>query len=157
MNNIEDFVEDNADFRYKFNRPWCMLEYSTTFKALIDRGITIDRLYPFGLVLHARDQSQSIAELNLAADLRQLAFANSIVLLRGFKPASMEEFRSAAKDIGEIQQWVFGDILVVKEDCSKDLNNVCTKEAMPMHFDGTFKTRPDPLTGLPVSDPPMYV
>jgi alpha-ketoglutarate-dependent taurine dioxygenase len=111
------------------------------------------------MVLNANNCSesghqQSIADLRLS-DLRRLTLDHSLVLLRGFRPLSIDAFRAAAKQIGQIQEWVFGDLLVVKESTERDLNNVCTREAMPMHFDGTFKTITDPISGKQVPNAPL--
>jgi hypothetical protein len=79
--------------------------------------------------------------------LRQLAEVNSPVMLRGFVGAGERNtFLNKAHEMGSVQRWKFGELLVVRDVSNDDvdgtrggLNNVLSAEAMPMHFDGLFK------------------
>ena len=117
--------------------------------------VDVTPLYPCGILVTPRPGVVSLDQLPLHT-IRSLGLNHSLVLFRGFESLSQDEFRSAASQIGSIQSWVFGDILVVKSArTGLQLNNVLTNEAMPMHFDGTFKTQLDE-NGNVVPDAPLF-
>ncbi|CAG8129137.1 unnamed protein product [Penicillium nalgiovense] len=59
------------------------------------------------------------------------------------------------RQLGEIQQWPFGDILEVRENADINMNNVLTREAIPFHYDRVFKIVQDEKTGEWISTPPL--
>lgn len=76
--------------------------------------------------------------------VRHLAEINSPILLRGFSETKdIETFKTKAREMGSVMPWKFGEVLVVKDAGTEagGLNNVLSAEAMPMHFDGLFKTK----------------
>ncbi|KAJ5302222.1 hypothetical protein PENANT_c008G06619 [Penicillium antarcticum] len=89
--------------------------------------------------------------------VRRLALSSAPLLLRGFTmEIEKEVFREKARQLGEIQQWPFGDILEVRENADINMNNVLTREAMPFHYDGVFKMVQDEKTGEWISTPPLF-
>lgn len=143
----------------KNGRPW-YYQFIHQAKRVIDgetvcwpEGVSVEQLHPFGIMVKA---SKTIPFNSLPLNyLARLASRMSLIIFRGFLSVSMEEFRNYAAQVGKILPWVFGDVLVVRDDPSMDLNNVLTKEAMPMHFDGNFKLKTDE-SGNQVPDPPDF-
>ncbi|KAJ5613831.1 Isocyanide synthase A [Penicillium herquei] len=89
--------------------------------------------------------------------LRRLALSSAPLLLRDFTmEVEKEVFREKARQLGELQQWPFGDILEVRENVDINMNNVLTNEAMPFHYDGVFKMVKDKKTGEWISTPPLF-
>ncbi|OQD71103.1 hypothetical protein PENPOL_c001G02133 [Penicillium polonicum] len=89
--------------------------------------------------------------------VRRLALSSAPLLLRGFTmEIEKEVFREKARQLGEVQQWPFGDILEVRENADINMNNVLTREAMPFHYDGVFKMVQNEKTGEWISTPPLF-
>ncbi|KAF8330028.1 uncharacterized protein EI90DRAFT_3124824 [Cantharellus anzutake] len=89
------------------------------------------------------------------AKVRRLAGKHSLLIFKGFEGVDKTDYIAKAREMGEVTPWVFGEVLEVKENPHFDLNNVLTSEAMPMHFDGTFKTK-RLADGTVVPDPPTF-
>ena len=64
--------------------------------------------------------------------------------MRGFaNTMDRELYIKKASEMGEIQPWMFGQLMVVKDQNNADRgsNSVASNEAMPMHYDGIYKSK----------------
>lgn len=118
--------------------------------------IEIEPLYPCGLKISPKGVA-NMADIDMKK-VRELAILASPVLLRGFRQTKdLEVFKRKASEMGPIMPWKFGDVLVVKDEGAKPdnggLNNVLNAEAMPMHFDGLFKTKAVIVDGMETKVP----
>lgn len=76
--------------------------------------------------------------------VRKLAELQSLVILPGFaETMDRELYIKKVGEMGETLPWMFGQLMVVKDQKKVDRgsNNVASNEAMPMHYDGIFKFR----------------
>ncbi|PRP82496.1 putative pyoverdine/dityrosine biosynthesis protein [Planoprotostelium fungivorum] len=118
--------------------------------------------YPCGIIVHpAPYTTPSFKDVDMDK-LRRLSQLNSPVILRGFSNTKDRQmFTDKAHQMGEVQRWIFGEILEVKDGGNNTggLNNVLSSEPMPFHFDGNFKTKkiltPDGEEKI-VPDPPSF-
>lgn len=145
---------------HRYGRPYFYRELDPAMKWDQDlekgKSVEFEGLSPFGLLIRPSACSAAVSWMDVPMEkLRSLATRYSLVILRGFGGASQPEYVEKARQMGEVLPWVFGDVLKVKEDPSIDLNNVLTREAMPMHFDGLFKTK-NAEDGSLVSNPPQF-
>jgi pyoverdine/dityrosine biosynthesis protein Dit1/alpha-ketoglutarate-dependent taurine dioxygenase len=129
-------VSQTARVIMKNGRPWMMVEED---KDLEFPGIDVDWdiILPFGLSLTFKNK---ISLKSIPQDqLRRLTLKFGVVLIRGVQPEeNQESFDSAVSSFGKVQSWFFGNVLTLKYNPKVDINNVLSKEAMPMHYDGLF-------------------
>ena len=144
-------VRDTHDVVLQNGRPHHLREKSDLWD-LGDVKIEFEHLYPCGLIVRPAvgDDAASTPSFRDvdALKVRKLAELQSPVILRGFAETTDRElYLKKAGEIGEIQPWAFGPIMVVKDQKNPDSgsNNVASNEAMPMHYDGfyRFKTKKD--------------
>ncbi|KAI1747701.1 Pyoverdine/dityrosine biosynthesis protein-domain-containing protein [Xylaria castorea] len=145
-------------------RPLHFLERSELFD-WPDMNLSFNYLYPTGVMISAKDPSQSYSLKNVPMQkVRKLSTQCSPVILRGFKDTTNGEiYESKAYELGTPAAWVFGIKTSVKNSPGKNpdpaTSVVTSNEAMPMHFDGVFffmpKVQPDGTTKM-VSSPPRY-
>jgi alpha-ketoglutarate-dependent taurine dioxygenase len=138
-------------------RPWLLRAKCELFNW---PGMVVDfePLFPCGLLVRPKEGNgpYRIEEVDMQR-VRHLALATAPVLLRGFTmQVEKEVLRCKARELGEIQQWPFGDILEVRQNDDLDMNNVLTREAMPFHYDGVFKMTQDEKTSEWISTPPLF-
>ncbi|KAF8310285.1 hypothetical protein DL93DRAFT_2157882 [Clavulina sp. PMI_390] len=159
----EDVDIASHELIYRYGRPYYYREIDPAMQGwgtTAGGSPSFEPLHPFGVLVRAPVASGDGAKPMSWADLpmekvRELAKGYSLVIFRGFGGVGKDTYVTKAKQMGEVQSWVFGDVLEVKDDPSMDLNNVLTREAMPMHFDGLFKTKHD-AEGTLISDPPTF-
>ncbi|EAW12218.1 isocyanide synthase family protein [Aspergillus clavatus NRRL 1] len=138
-------------------RPWLLREKSELFN-WFGMELDFEPLFPCGMVVRPRNGygPYKFEDVNMK-QVRRLALSTAPLLLRGFTmEIEKEVFRQKARELGEIQMWPFGDILEVRENADFNMNNVLTREAMPFHYDGVFKTIQDEKTGEWISTPPLF-
>ncbi|KAI0860851.1 Pyoverdine/dityrosine biosynthesis protein-domain-containing protein [Xylaria cubensis] len=145
-------------------RPLHFLERSELFD-WPDMHLSFNYLYPTGVMITAKDPSQSYSLKNVPMQkVRKLSTQCSPVILRGFKDTTNEEvYESKAYELGTPTPWIFGIKTAVKNSPGKNsdlaTSVVTSNETMPMHFDGVFffkpKVQPDGTTKM-VSSPPRY-
>jgi alpha-ketoglutarate-dependent taurine dioxygenase len=157
---IDASAVDMAKFEVITNhagRPWLLREKSDLF----DWGgmeLDFEPLFPCGMLIRARAGCgpYKFENVNMSR-VRQLALSTAPLLLRGFTmQVEKEVFRNKARELGNIQTWPFGDILEVRENANLSVMNVLTREAMPFHYDGCFKTVEDEKTGGWIPTPPLF-
>ncbi|PVH97869.1 Clavaminate synthase-like protein, partial [Periconia macrospinosa] len=114
---------------------------------LYDWGATrviFEPKYPCGLIIRPADGPKALSIEDIDAEkTRALAEYQSPVILRGFtRTKDRERFVAKAHQFGKPAAWKFGLVLEVKDQGSQSqgLNNVLSREWMPFHFDGMFKT-----------------
>ncbi|KAK7445714.1 hypothetical protein VKT23_014709 [Stygiomarasmius scandens] len=143
---------------YKFGRPYYLREKTDayTFGSNLDAHISFSRTYPFGLAITCSD-SVAISFNELPMDkIRKLIKMHSCVVFRGFSTISREDMITKASEFGEILRWpAYGAIFEIKENPNWDVNSSLTSEAMPMHYDGVFKTKTTE-SGKIINDPPQF-
>jgi alpha-ketoglutarate-dependent taurine dioxygenase len=108
------------------------------------KPVTFEPMYPCGIMIRpAQGLKRPSISIIEARKVRELAVQNSPVVLRGFtETRNRERFVAKAHELGVPTPWKFGLVLEVKDhgEESQGLNNVLSKEWMPFHFDGLFKT-----------------
>jgi len=151
---------DESKFEVILNandEPWYLRERSELFSW---PGFELDfePLYPCGMVVKPKPRSGPYRFEDVDMKLvRRLALSTAPLLLQGFTmEVKKEVFRAKAKQLGEIQQWPFGDIIEIRENIDLNMNNVLTREDMPFHYDGVFKTVQNEETGEVISVPPLF-
>lgn len=88
-----------------------------------DLSVTFDPMFPYGLVIKPTPGAQiSWSELPMDK-MRGLASRYSYILARGFGAVEKPEYRNKANEMGTVMNWVWGDILEVKENPELDMNN----------------------------------
>lgn len=88
-----------------------------------DLSVTFDPMFPYGLVIKPTPGAQ-ISWSQLPMDkMRALAARYSYILARGFGAVEKPEYRKKANEMGTVMNWVWGDILEVKENPELDMNN----------------------------------
>ncbi|TFK63470.1 Clavaminate synthase-like protein [Pluteus cervinus] len=122
----------------------------------INAHVTFERLFPFGLAIVADPQANlSFNDLPMKK-IRALSLRYSVVLFRGFSQVNRDELIQKSSELGTIVTWpAYGAVLELKENPSLDINSSLTCEAMPMHYDGCFKTKRD-ANGELTHDPPQF-
>lgn len=130
-----------------------------------DMDLRFEYLYPTGVMITAKDPSQSYSLKNVPMQkVRRLSTQCSPVVLRGFNDTTEEAvYESKAYELGTPAAWTFGIKTSVKDSRGKNpdpvTSIVTSNEAMPMHFDGFFflvpKVQPDGTTKM-VSSQPRY-
>ncbi|KAF7712287.1 Uncharacterized protein PECH_003735 [Penicillium ucsense] len=141
----------------KQGRPWLLREKSDLFD-WFGMELDFEPLFPCGMLVRPTEGygPYKFEDVNMKR-VRKLALSTAPLLLRGFTmEVEKEVFRGKARELGEIQMWPFGDILEVRENADFNMNNVLTREAMPFHYDGVFKTVQDEKTGEWISVPPLF-
>ncbi|KAF8323622.1 Pyoverdine/dityrosine biosynthesis protein-domain-containing protein [Cantharellus anzutake] len=141
---------------YRHGRPYHFREIDDD----MDWGnsnISFEKLHPFGMKVIATEvdgKKWRWKDVPMAK-VRRLTGKHSLLIFKGFEGVDKTDYTVKAREMGEIAPWVFGEVLEVKENPNFDLNNVLTSEAMPMHFDGIFKTK-RLADGTVVPDPPTF-
>ncbi|KAF2842626.1 putative pyoverdine/dityrosine biosynthesis protein [Patellaria atrata CBS 101060] len=127
----------------KTGRPLYFREKSDLYNLGLDDRVEFNNLYPTGLIIESADPSLSLKDIDMKK-VRSIAELNSPIIIRGFADTTdRESFLAAARRLGEIQPWLFGDLLEVK-DRGRDergMNSTLSAEPLPFHFDGIFKTK----------------
>lgn len=125
-------------------RPMYFREKSELYNWGDDSKVTVEPLYPCGLLIKPAEGPKKLSIKNVdALKLRGLAEFNSPVILRGFtQTRNRDMFVDKAHEMGTPLPWKFGLVLEVKDRGSetRGLNNVLSQEWMPFHYDGLFKT-----------------
>lgn len=113
-----------------------------------DVKVEFEHLYPCGLIVRPAVGADAASPPSFrdmdVLKVRKLAEFQSPVILRGFADTTDRElYIKKAGEMGEILPWMFGQLMVVKDQKKVDRgsNNVASNEAMPMHYDGIFKFR----------------
>ena len=113
-----------------------------------DVKVEFEHLYPCGMIIRPAVTADTASSPSLrdidVLKVRKLAELQSPVILRGFADTMDRElYIKKAGEMGEILPWMFGQLMVVKDQKKVDRgsNNVASNEAMPMHYDGIFKFR----------------
>ncbi|KAL6049557.1 Pyoverdine biosynthesis [Balamuthia mandrillaris] len=130
-------VKENSRVVMRNGRPWMMVEDDPD---LVFKGydLTFEPILPFGIKLQFNNNPK--LENIPQQQLRKLTLKFGLVLIRGVENIeSAEQFDKSTSAFGQVQSWFFGNVLVLKYNPAIDINNVLSKEAMPMHFDGLFK------------------
>ncbi|KAL5085807.1 hypothetical protein Trisim1_009878 [Trichoderma cf. simile WF8] len=141
-----DFENDESfELVYENDRPSYYREKSDLFSWGAEKGgVVFEPLYPSGfLAKPARGPYSMTMDDVDAKKVRLLSEINSPVILRGFiKKPNKEQFAKKSEEFGKPTAWKFGLILEVKDQGtnSSGLNNVLSREWMPWHYDGLFKT-----------------
>ncbi|KZV83230.1 Clavaminate synthase-like protein [Exidia glandulosa HHB12029] len=150
------FEADGFELVHRYGRPYLyrQRDVDLVWDGLTDDSkIAFERMHPFGLRIIA---TGDVSFTDLPMDkIRRLAFKYSLLIFRGFERTSKPVYTEKVRELGPIQSWVFGEVLEVKDNPEMDMNNVLTREAMPMHFDGTFKTKRSE-DGRLMPDPPTF-
>ena len=144
-------VRDTHDMILQNGRPHHLREKSDLWN-LGDVEVDFEHLYPCGLIVRPAVGADAASPPSFrdidVLKVRRLAELQSPVILRGFAETTDRElYIKKAGEMGEIQPWSFGLIMLVKDQKNPDSgsNIVASNEAMPMHYDGIykFKTRKD--------------
>lgn len=156
--------QDKYELVHHNGRPYFYRARSELFDWSADGcDATFEHLYPTGLIVRPVNGSPSMATIPMKK-VRTLTNTFSPIVLRGFSDTTHKDtFISSAHKLGEVLVWPqYGVVATVKDagKDDKDVNNVTSNEAMPMHFDGIFKYKDitDPVTGevSKVLNPPGY-
>ncbi|KAF1356033.1 Clavaminate synthase-like protein [Lizonia empirigonia] len=156
--------QDKYELVHHNGRPYFYRARSELFDWSADGcDATFEHLYPTGLIVRPVNGSPSMATISMKK-VRTLTNTFSPIVLRGFSDTTHKDtFISSAHNLGEVLVWPqYGVVATVKDagKDDKDVNNVTSNEAMPMHFDGIFKYKDvtDLVTGevSKVLNPPGY-
>ncbi len=93
-------------------------------------------LSPFGIVVEATDYQSDIRQLPIA-ELRQLAWDNHVLILRGFSKLESVELSNYCQCWGELLSWNFGTVLDLIVHQNPE-NYLFTNGNVPFHWDGAF-------------------
>lgn len=128
-------VNENAKIKTRNGHPWMLVEEDPDL--VFPSGVEWDLLLPFGLLL----KCTNVGLDQIPQDqLRRLTLKFGVVVLRGVNAIEHQDgFEKASSTFGRVQGWFFGNVLTLKFNPLVDINNVLSKEAMPMHYDGLFK------------------
>lgn len=141
------------------DRPYYIRERSDSrdFGEALNPFVKFQRSWPFGLVIRV-DTAANIKLSDLPMEkLRHLTDTYSLVLLKGFMRVDEQTLIAKAKEFGQVQiHSKFGEVLKIKDDPSFSAGSSLTQESMPMHYDGVFFTKSDPITGKLTHNPPEY-
>ncbi|MCC5651877.1 TauD/TfdA family dioxygenase [Nostoc sp. XA013] len=98
--------------------------------------LNLKPLNPFGALVETAEPQSDIKQLPIA-QLRQLAWDYSLIVLRGFALFEREELSRYCQRWGELLTWNFGTVLdlVVHQ---KPENYLFTNGNVPFHWDGAF-------------------
>ncbi|KJZ69000.1 hypothetical protein HIM_11602 [Hirsutella minnesotensis 3608] len=138
-------ADDTMELIYENGYPSYFREKSELFDWAENKGgVTAEPIYPSGwLIKPAKGYGAAIlADIN-AQKVRALSEINSPIIMRGFFNKPKEEVMiKKSKEFGEPLPWKFGLLLKVKDQGmdTQGLNNVLSREWMPFHYDGLFKT-----------------
>ena len=94
-------------------------------------------LQPFGLVVQLTPQTAWV-DLDTERIHSWLA-EHKVVVFRGLAPLDKRSLPLAARRLGPLQAWRFGAVNVLKIDPDKQ-NYLYTEGAVPLHWDGAFKS-----------------
>lgn len=138
-------VRDTHELVYRNGQPHHLREKSDLW-AFDPVKVEFEHLYPCGLIVRpiieiGVSSPPSLRDIDVLK-VRKLAELQSPIVLRGFADTSDRElYIKKASEMGIILPWMFGQLMVVKDQKKVDRgsNNVASKEAMPMHYDGIFK------------------
>ncbi|OAK97477.1 hypothetical protein IQ06DRAFT_327855 [Phaeosphaeriaceae sp. SRC1lsM3a] len=134
----------NMGLVYENERPSYFRERSKLYDWGASR-VAFEPLYPCGMVIRPADGPKTLTIEDIHGEkTRALAEYNSPVILRGFSRTNdYERFVAKSHEFGKPAAWKFGLVLEVKDAGSdgQGLNNVLSREWMPFHFDGMFKTQ----------------
>ncbi|KAE9964126.1 hypothetical protein BLS_008631 [Venturia inaequalis] len=156
---------DTHDLVYLNGRPHHFRARSELFRWDID--VDFEFLYPCGLIirpsLSSTPKKRPCACRIPMQKVRALSNTFSPVVCRDFRPVTDEEaFIEKAEEMGGILPWFFGIIEKVRDNGHDNTagNPAKSNEALPMHFDGTFKMveRTNHETGVveKARQPPSY-
>ncbi|KAF5363134.1 hypothetical protein D9758_008353 [Tetrapyrgos nigripes] len=155
---LQSFDKKNYEIVSKYDRPYYVREKSSvySFGSQLDAQISFTRNFPFGLTVSCAP-SAGLSFNDLPMDkLRKLTTMHSCVLLRGFSKVDRDDMTKKSEELGPILRWpAYGAIFELKENPNWDVNSSLTCEAMPMHYDGVFKTKTDEH-GRITNDPPQF-
>lgn len=144
-------VRDTHDVVLQNGHPHHLREKSDLWN-LGDVEVDFEHLYPCGLIVRPAVGADAASPPSFrdidGLKVRKLAELQSPVVLRGFADTMDRElYIKKAGEMGELQPWMFGTVMVVKDQKNADRgsNNAASNEAMPMHYDGIykFKTKKD--------------
>ncbi|TLD19038.1 hypothetical protein E2P81_ATG01766 [Venturia nashicola] len=156
---------DTHDLVYRNDRPHHFGARSELFRWSID--VDFEFLYPCGLIIRPSLSSKQKKRPCVCTIPMQKVRAHSNtfspVVCRNFRPVTDEEaFIEQAEEMGELLLWFFGIIEKVRDNGRDNTvgNPAKSNEALPMHFDGTFKLveQTDGKTGVvkKIQQPPTY-
>ncbi|KAF9776901.1 hypothetical protein IL306_004846 [Fusarium sp. DS 682] len=136
--------DETLELVYNDGRPSYYREKSPLLSWAEDKGgITVDPMYPAGLVIRPANGPGSLTIDNIdTKKARALSEINSPVVLKGFvKKPNRDRFIDLSHRFGTPLPWKFGLLLEVKDrgQDARGLNNVLSAEPMPFHYDGLFK------------------
>ncbi|KYK61109.1 pyoverdine/dityrosine biosynthesis protein [Drechmeria coniospora] len=141
-----DFDNDESmELVHENGRPSFFREKSPLWSWGEDKGgISCEPIYPNGWILKPAKGANTMKIDDIdATKVRALSEIASPIILRGFfnKP-NEAAFTKKSSEFGEPLPWKFGLLLKVKDHGgdTQGLNNVLSREWMPFHFDGLFKT-----------------
>lgn len=102
--------------------------------------LTLEALFPFGLLVQAADPALSLWSLN-ADTLGRWVRQHKVVVLRGFAGLSKLELPSWCRQLGDPQAWEFGtvnDLNVRREPLPGAANYLLSSNAIPLYWDGAY-------------------
>ncbi|KAF5383926.1 hypothetical protein D9757_007406 [Collybiopsis confluens] len=157
IGHLQSFDKNNYEVVSKHGRPYYIREKTTaySFGPQLNEHISFTRNFPFGLTISS-PPSLGLSLKDLPMDkLRKLTAMHSCVLLRGFSQVDRDDMIKKSEELGPILRWpAFGAIFELKESPGTDVLSLAS-EAMPMHYDGVFKTKTDEH-GKVTNDPPQF-
>ncbi|KAH6616647.1 Pyoverdine/dityrosine biosynthesis protein-domain-containing protein [Boeremia exigua] len=141
----QSFEEDtNMELVSENGRPSYFRERSDFYQWDCPAPVTFEPMYPCGIMIRPSEKSKRLSIQDVDGQkVRQLAEANSPVILRGFaQTKNRDAYVAKSYEMGVPTPWKFGLVLEVKDRGAEGqgLNNVLSQEWMPFHFDGLFKT-----------------
>ncbi|KIK57024.1 hypothetical protein GYMLUDRAFT_247295 [Collybiopsis luxurians FD-317 M1] len=158
IGHLHSFDKNEYEVVLKQGRPYYIREKSTaySFGPQLDALISFTRNFPYGLTISC-PATAGLSFNDLPMDkLRKLTAMHSCLLLRGFSQVDRDDMIKKTEELGPILRWpAYGAIFELKENPDWDVNSSLTCEAMPMHYDGVFKTKTDEH-GQITNDPPQF-
>jgi len=141
-------VKETHELVFRNGHPYYLREKSELWD-FSPVKVEFEHLYPCGLIIRpvleaGVSSPPSLRDVDVSK-MRKLAEHQSPVVLRGFADTNDQElYIEKAGEMGTILPWMFGKLMVVKDQKKVDRgsNNVASNEAMPMHYDGIFKFTP---------------
>ncbi|KAF1926276.1 Clavaminate synthase-like protein [Didymella exigua CBS 183.55] len=155
---------DKYELIHHNGRPYFFRAKSDLFDWSADNcDVTFEHLYPSGLIIRPAAGAPSMTTIPMKK-VCTLTNTFSPIILRGFSNITERDtFINSANELGENLVWPQYGVMSVVKDVGKDdknANNVISKEAMPMHFDGIskYKDVTNPVTGAVTKmlNPPGY-
>lgn len=97
---------------------------------------TLSDNQPFGTIVTAALADTDIRSLP-ATELEQLLFRHHLLVFRGFKALSDEEYTGFCSQFGPLLEWDFGVLLNVRME-AKPANHIFSSGRVELHWDGAF-------------------